>query len=252
MKNFLLNNNHGLEIKIFSLTHYLTILLVLFIIVLIIRNSIKLENLSNKDKKFIRYFFGSILLINLIIRRGSFIYYGYYDYNYHLDINFCNFTNIMFIIYCFSGSKKIYNFCFYLTFIGPLMAILFPSVNISPLNYSFYSYIIIHHFVFIFNFIFMYLENKEYNSKDLIKFLIFIIIYFITINIINYVINTYYNLPLDFINDDFLNIGIFKYFSLHNWVTYVVFYGFVIILIIFGNLILIIKTKNLNKKNYFL
>lgn len=208
MKNFFLNQNNNFVIELFSIYHLLFICLIIFISVIIISNKNKLLNLKENNKKLIRYSLAIILFINFLLRRGSFIYYGVYDWKIHLDINFCNFTSILLFIYCLTGNKKIYPICFYFAFIGPLLSIILPSSNMSILNYSFYSFIILHHIIFIYNIIFMYINNYKYNKKDLIFVLYFIVIYFTLIYLFNYFMNTRYNMPLTFLNDFILNKSI--------------------------------------------
>lgn len=178
MKRFLLNQNTNLIISIFSKYHIGLIILTFLLVCLIINNKEKFINMNEKKKKVLRYTLAGILIINFILRRGSFIYYGVYNWKYHLDINFCNFTSIMFLTYSLTGNKKIYEICYYMAFIGPFVSILCPSVNFSPLNYSFYSFIILHHIIFIFNIMFMYAEKLEYKKNALKKIIIFLVIYF--------------------------------------------------------------------------
>jgi len=205
MKNFLLNQNYDLTIELFSKYHLLLILITFLICALIINNKELFVRMSYKKKKLTRIILAILLIINFVIRRGSFLYFDVYNWRYHLDINFCNFTSIMFIIYGLTGNNKIYNICFYMAFIGPLMAIVFPSVNLAPLNYSFYSFVILHHVVFIFNIMFMYIEKKEYKRSDAIKAIIFLGIYHLIIYIFNIFCGTNYNETLSFVNNSIQN-----------------------------------------------
>ena len=141
MENFFLNKNLLLRIKLFDMYHLFLIFLVIFFSIVIIYNKNKIKNLDKIKQIKIRVLFGSLLVIILFIKSGSLIYLNAFDWRRHLDIGFCNFTSIMFIIYCFSGNKKIYSYCFLMTFIGPLISIIGPSYDISPLNYNFYVFL---------------------------------------------------------------------------------------------------------------
>ena len=246
MKEFFTNQNNGMMIEIFSMWHIVLIIITLLLVDLIINNKEKISIISNKNKKIIRITFGIFLLFNMIIRRGSFIFYDVYNIQNNLDINFCNFTSIIFMIYAFTGNKKIYQLCYYMAFIGPLTAIIFPSVSISPLNYSFYSFIIIHHVVFIFNFIFMYFENEELKIKNII---FYILLYFIIIYVIDYIFNFNYNKPLFFINDDIKNNKLIIYLLEKKLLSYVTLIFIIFFQIINGKIISKIfalkKDKNL-------
>jgi len=128
-----------------------------------------------------------------------------------------------------------------MSFIGPLIAIIIPSVNLSPLNYSFYSYIIIHHLIFIFNIMFMYIENIKFNEKEYNKTIIFLIIYFSIIKIFNLVLKTTYNNATSFVNEN-LNIN----FILNNQILTAIIYILIIfILLNVGKLFL----RIFNEKN---
>lgn len=238
IKKFFLNQNSDLSIRLFSIWHITLIIITLTIILIIVTNKDKLIKCDKNTRKKIRIFFSCILILNIILRRGSFIFYNVYDYHLHLDINLCNFLSILYIIYGITGSKKIYPICYYFTFIGPLIAILFPCVNFSTLNYSFYSFLIIHYFLFIFNIIFLYLENYKYNKKDLQNTIIFLIIYFIIIYLFNYLFNTTYLSPTEFVNDDLLNNIIIKIIFNSKLLTYVVYYLIIVSLLLIGKICL--------------
>lgn len=210
MKSFFLNQNKNLFISLFSKYHISLIILTFLIVCLIINNKEKFLNINDKNKKILRYTLAGILIINFILRRGSFIYYGVYNWKYHLDINFCNFTSIMYLIYSLTGNKKIYEICYYMAFIGPFSSILCPSVDFSPLNYSFYSFIILHHIIFIFNIMFMYTEKLEYKKNALKKIIIFLVIYFSTIYLFDFIFNTTYNMPNSFLNKAILDNKVIK------------------------------------------
>ncbi len=251
MQNFFLNQNGDLKIRIFSIYHLLLILIVFLIVLVIIGYREKIYNLSENRKKIIRYIFAGILFINFLLRRGSFIYYGVYSTKIHLDINFCNFTSILFFTYAVSGNRKIYNICYYMAFIGPLLSIIFPSVNISPLNYSFYSFLIIHHLVFIFNFIFLFFESVECTKEKLINIIKFLIVYFSFIMIFNFIFNTNYNLPNNFINIDFINKNHIKNILTNKMLSYSIMYLVILTFILISHKVLeffnLIQMSNKNK-----
>ena len=238
IERFLLNLNDGYNIEIFGISHICLILLTIIAIIIIVKNKYTISSFSNVTKRTIRLFLAAILLINLFIRRGSFIYYGVYSWQVHLDINFCNFTSLLFLIYSLSGNKKIYSLCFYMAFIGPLMAILFPSVNISPLNYSFYSYLIIHHLIFVVNFIFLFTENLSYSKEDFYHVSGFLIIYFLIIKLFNLLFQTTYNELGDLINIKLTTNFFIDYICSNFLTTNLVFYLFVILLLLLGRKIL--------------
>ena len=238
MRNFFLNQSNDFVIELFSIYHFLFIFVTILIICLIIIDKEKFLNMNTKNKKYIKLTLSIILLINFILRRGSFIYYDVYNWQYHLDINFCNFTSILFFVYCITGSKKIYKVCYYFAFIGPLLSILIPSSNMSPLNYSFYSFIVLHHLVFIFNIMFMYIENYKYNKKDFIKAILFLILYIVVVHIFNFFMNTTYNTPLSFVNINILKNNITMVLLNVKYIEYFIMFLIIGLLIYFGKIFL--------------
>ena len=238
MKNFLLNQNNDVILKIFSVEHIMIVIFTLLIVMLIINNKEKFIDINLKQQKIYRYVLVIILITNFIIRRGSFIYYDVYDWHNHLDINFCNFTSIMFLIYGITGSKKIYNICYYMAFIGPLLSIIIPSVNLSPLNYSFYSFFILHHMVFIFNIIFMFIEKKEYSKSDYKKSCIFLIIYFILVYIFDYFMKVNYNFPISFVNENIRKLSLYETLINIKYFDFLVMFLIIISLLLFARKIL--------------
>ena len=242
--DFLLNQSNGFKIEIFSKYHFLLILLTLLFVLWVIVSKEKFINMNTKVKKSIKLTLAIILIVNWIIRRGSFIYYGVYNWHNHLDINFCNFTSIMFLIYCLTGNKKLYTICYYMAFIGPLIAILIPSVTLKPLNYSFYSFIILHHLVFIFNFMFLYMENYKYRKEDLKNTSIFLIVYFLGIYIFNIFTGTKYNMPMGFVNNQIENTVFIKFLSFSNLTLFFSLIFVVIFLMLVAKKILKILNNN--------
>lgn len=228
VENFFLNRNEPIANSMFSSINFVLLIFTFTFIYVLTSYKDKIKSI-NPTK--IRYITGSIILFNWILRRGSFIFFGVYNYKYHLDIGFCSLTSILFMIYCFTNNKKLFNLVYYLSFCSLLIAILFPSVNYDPNNYRFYSFIIIHHFSFIMIILFSMVNNLEANYKNcLINSLIIIIIYS-SICLFNIFVGTDYNSLLSIINSEFLEIKTIQYIC-ENYILSIVFsvalaFGFV-------------------------
>ena len=235
LREFFLNQNDDMLIEPFSIMHFILILMTILIMLLIYK---KRDKINLKTSRII---LAVILVINLVLRRGSFIYYGVYDYHYHLDINFCNFTAILMLIYSLTGNKKLYKYCYYMVFIGPLLSILFPCLTFSLKNYSFYSFLILHYILFIFNFIFYLKEDILFSKENLIKVIKFIIGYFITVYIIDYLFKFDYNMIDTFINMDIFIINYLRNYGLI--ISYFIMIITIIFLLILASFILIKKNK---------
>lgn len=209
MRNFFLNmNNNAIIFKAFSILHVISLVLTFILFIIVLYNKKQLRNTNPVIKKRIRIIFGIILCIFYVLRRGTFIYYGVYNWKYHLSLGFCNMTNILFIIYCLTGNKKIYNLCYYCAFCGPLLSILFPVINISINNYSFINFIVIHHIVFLMNIVFAIFEDKEYSVKDMVWAYGTIITYVLFCYGFNLIFGTHYNLLSQFVIDSVKKIDI--------------------------------------------
>lgn len=234
MKRFLLNTNtSNLIFESFSFIHIISIILVVIVFILILYNKKKLISINKSNKKIIRIIFGLILVIFYIIRRGSFLYYGVYNWKNHLSLGFCNMTSLLFIFYCFTGNKKIYNICYYCTFSGPLLSILIPSVNIGINNYAFINFIMIHHFIFLMNLLFCIFEKKKSSKKDFITAYIIMIMYMFFCYSFNYIFGTHYNYLDNFLNDYIRNL---------NFVSKIINYdslGFIILVMIGTGMVLL-------------
>lgn len=235
LREFFLNQNDDMLIEPFSIMHFILILMTILIMLLIYKKKDKI------NLKTSRIILAVILLINIVLRRGSFIYYGVYDYHYHLDINFCNFTAILMLIYSLTGNKKLYKYCYYMVFIGPLLSILFPCLTFSLKNYSFYSFLILHYILFIFNFIFYLKEDILFSKENLIKVIKFIIGYFITVYIIDYLFKFDYNMIDTFINMDIFIINYLRNYGLI--ISYFIMIITIIFLLTLASFILMKKNK---------
>lgn len=235
LREFFLNQNDDMLIEPFSIMHFILILITIIIMLLIYK---KRDKINLKTSRII---LAVILVINLVLRRGSFIYYGVYDYHYHLDINFCNFTAILTLIYSLTGNKKLYKYCYYMVFIGPLLSILFPCLTFSLKNYSFYSFLILHYILFIFNFIFYLKEDISFSKENLIKVIKFIFGYFIIVYMIDYLFKFDYNKIDTFINMDIFIINYLRNYGLI--ISYFIMIITIIFLLTLASFILMKKNK---------
>jgi len=223
MREFFLNQNTSIfNFEIFNFLHLISLVITLIGLIFIIYNKNKIANISNKRRKQIRIIFGIVLLLFYIFRRGSFVYYGVYNWKNHLSLGFCNMTSWLFIIYCLRGNKKIYNLCYYCAFCGPLLSILFPVIKIGINNYSFVNFIMIHHIVFLMNILFAIWEKKEYHRKDLLTSYMFIVVYVLLSYLFNFIFDTHYNELGQFIVDAFEQNHLMTYIIGHQMISTII------------------------------
>lgn len=250
MKDFLLNRNIGISFSIFNITHFIILFITYIIMIIILYNKTKLKSISNINKKKIRISFGIILLVAWIIRRCSFIYYGVYDVTSNLDLGFCNMNVLLFIFYCFTGNKKLYKFCYYYTFVGPLLSILFPAITTSVNNYSFIVFVLNHNILFLMNLIFCIFENLTKKQCDLKVIFIIGYSYVLVTNILNIIFKFNYNNLDSFISDKFIQNNILFYIS-NNFIISMIIYIFVAyVCILIANYMLSVIGGKYEKKKF--
>ena len=208
MKQFFLNQNDGYNYVFMGEIYFFSLILIVIICAIIIFYKNKIINISASKKKMVRIAFGIFLLIAWILRRGSFILYGVYNWRHHLDINFCSMTNIMMIIYCFTGNKKLYVLCYYFAFCGPFISIFFPSINSSLLNYSTINFFIIHHCIFLFTLISFFLEKPKYTRNDFVMAEMFIVLFVFLTYGFNFLFGTRYNTLESFLPNNIVSLPI--------------------------------------------
>lgn len=246
MKEFFLNQNTCLfSFKMFNMIHFISVAIVLVLLLLIVYNKDKISKVKNKT--LIRILFGFFLIVIYILRRGSFVYYSIYNWRYHLSLGFCNMTNILFIIYCLSGNKKIYNLCYYFAFCGPLLSILFPVINIGINNYSFINFLMIHHVIFLMNVVFAIFESKKPIKKDLINAYVYGVLYIIITHIFNHIMGTNYNELNQFIANSLQQNSLVIFMVENKFINYSILFLIGLVFVIFGHYVL--KILNLRSDN---
>lgn len=166
-----------------------------------------------------------------LIRRVSLLIYGVYDWHYNLDIGYCNLTTILFIIYCFSNKLSILKLCYLMSFGGSVLAIIFPCVNFSLLNYSFYYFILTHSLLLFSIIFFVKYNNVKINFKEFLKNYSIILLIMILTYIFNYCFKTNYNYLSDLVNDILLKNSFFTFLVRNNILStlFLMFINFVMV-----------------------
>ncbi|MEG2351372.1 MAG: YwaF family protein, partial [Bacilli bacterium] len=113
MREFFLDEKIVNPFKIFGITHFICILIVILGMVLIYRHSSKIKKIVNKLR--LKHIMFIILFSNMAIYYGSYIYYGVYDWRVHLPLHICFIAGILFMIYLINGNPKIYKVSFFMS-----------------------------------------------------------------------------------------------------------------------------------------
>lgn len=193
IKEFFVNNTPGPEFKIFGPTHLLCITFVLICLLLIYLNRNNIFKLKAKTKRKILIIGALLMLANMVIYNISTIYYGIFDYRIHLPFHLCFISGYMFMYGIIFKKEEILKYTFFLAFIGPIPAILWPDLPSSFDYFKFYEYFISHHLFLILSFFSYYALNYNINLRNVIKvailtnILIFIMMPFNIIFNMNYI-----------------------------------------------------------------
>lgn len=192
IREFFLDENPGIPFRLFGSIHFgcLAVLFISLFLIYYYRHKIKCIDMARKNK--IRRIMFIILISNMLIYYGSYIYYGVYDIRVHLPLHFCFIAGILFMIYLITRSKKLYHIVFFLTFIGPLPAVIYPDLVSSFDYYVFYQYFISHHLLMIFSYFILYMDDHRITFNHVFWTYIWANVIFIIMMIVNYIFGTNY------------------------------------------------------------
>lgn len=199
IKNFFL----GISINRFynfNFPHILYLLVVLIFTVLILRYKNKIRTINYKTFSTIIIVSSFIIILNQILYRGSYIYYGKFNWRCHLDLYFCFIINYLFVISILKKDNALYKLVYPMVFMGPFIAVLLPCWQTGPDTYVFYQTLIAHGFLFVVNlFVFCY-KNEQLKFIDFLRSLILANGIIIMTYIFNNIYGTSYNEPSNVFN----------------------------------------------------
>ncbi len=213
MKNFLLSRNDNFPFKMFGIQHLIMTLvtIVLFIIVYKLKDNKILRQPKNYKK--IRIIIAMIILLNMFIYRGSYLYYGEYDIKVHLSLYFCHIVNYLFVFSLILNYKPFYKIIYGLSWMGLFWGVIFPDITRGIDCFAFYTLFISHHLELVFVTLIMSINKLKFVFKDLLKSLVSGILILFTTYIINYDLGTSYNRPSNVlykfnINNEYIGVVI--------------------------------------------
>lgn len=190
MKEFFVNEKIGIPFHKFDLTHICLSLLLIICLFIIYKKRNELPKIKNKKR--LKIIFSVILITNMCILYGTYMYYGVWDYKMHLPLHLCFITGNLYAIAAIFDLKALYRIVYFLVFIGPLPAIIWPDNTSCFDNYLWYHYIISHHGLFIFSFFTYYMDKVKITKRDLINTLLVGNIIFFSMAIFNNIFGTTY------------------------------------------------------------
>ena len=173
LKEFFVNETPKFLFKQFGLIHNIFILISIIGVILVYKNRNKISKISkNKSKKILKII-AIILLLNMIIFTVGFLSYGVFDYKRHLPFHLCFIANYMFMYGILFEKEWILKYTVFLSFIGPIPAILWPDFISTIDNFEWWQYVISHHVFIIASFFSYYALAYKIEKKDFIKVFIF-------------------------------------------------------------------------------
>ena len=142
------------------------------------------------------------------------------------------------MIYLLTTKRKLYKVVYFLTFIGPLPAVIFPDLVSSFDAFIFYQYFISHHLLMIFSYFILYMDDFTIKIKDVFITFGWANFIFITMMIVNEIFGTNYIMSKELPPHIYELFPIFKEI---NPVPILEITGFLVVMIIY--ILVYIKNK---------
>lgn len=173
IKEFFVNEHPFVKYKPFGFIHCICILFVVVGLILIYTNRNKIMAMPEKKKRKILNIIAIIMLINMIIYNIAPHVFGYFDYKIHLPFQLCFISGYIFMFAILFKKDNLLKLTLFLSFIGPIPAILWPDLPSTFDDFNFWKYFISHHIFILASFFSYFALNYEIKLKDIIKAFIF-------------------------------------------------------------------------------
>ncbi|MGM9835079.1 MAG: TIGR02206 family membrane protein [Bacilli bacterium] len=190
LKEFFVNEYPHFLFKQWGLIHNIFTILALIGLVVLYINRNKLSRI--KYKELILKIGAIILLLNMIIYTFGNLYYGSFNYKEMLPFHLCFIANYMFIIAILFNKQNILKYTLFMSFIGPIPAILWPELVSTIDNFNFWQLVISHHFFINISLFSYYALNYRIDFKTFLKTFVLINILLIIVTPFNYYFDTNY------------------------------------------------------------
>ena len=192
LKEFFVDEVITIPFKLFGKTHLFLMALVLIGLIIVYLNRKRIYQLSKNVKRKIVVVFTIILLINMLTLYISSFYYQTFDYKTMLPLHLCYLSNYFYIFAVLLKKENWYFYIYFLSFLGPIPAIIFFDVPSCWESFNFYLYVISHHLLVFMGLFTFYLYPKRINWKHLVKLFIALNILYFLMKIFNIYFDTNY------------------------------------------------------------
>ncbi len=174
IEEFIVNNNPGPSYDMFGFNHIFSILLAVIPMILIYINRNKISKIDQNKSRKILIIVATIMLLSQLIYFATNIIYGIFDYTIHLPLHLCFISNYIFIYAIYTKKDNILKYTLFLSFIGPIPAMLWPELPSSWDYFKFYEYFISHHVFIVASFFSYFALNYKIERKHIIGSAIFV------------------------------------------------------------------------------
>lgn len=192
LKEFFVNENPVFLYKPFGLIHNLFILVALLAMIVIILKRNKIAALPKEKTNKILKISAILLLINMVIYTFGNLYYGSFDYKNMLPFHLCFIANYMFIFGILFHKENVFKLTIFISFIGPIPAILWPDLVSTIDNFNFWQLVISHHFFMNISLFSYYALGYQVKKIDYLKTFILLNTLLIIVYPFNKLLNTNY------------------------------------------------------------
>lgn len=169
IREFFRNDHPFVKYKPFGFIHCICILFVVIGLILIYINRNKIMAMPEVKKRKILKIIAIIMLINMIIYNIAPHVFGYFDFNIHLPFQLCFISGYIFMFAILFEKDNLLKLTLFLSFIGPIPAILWPDLPSTFDDFNFWKYFISHHIFILASFFSYFALNYEIKLKDIIK-----------------------------------------------------------------------------------
>jgi hypothetical integral membrane protein (TIGR02206 family) len=167
LREFFVNEYPHFIYKPFGLIHNIFTILAFIAAIIIYFNRNKISTID-KDKVWtILKICSCILLLNMIIYTFGNLYFGSFNYKEMLPFHLCFITNYLFMFASFFKKESIFHITIFLSFLGPIPAILWPDLVSTIDNFNFWQLVISHHVFMNISLFSYYALNYHVTKTDL-------------------------------------------------------------------------------------
>lgn len=203
--------------KLFSITHVLTLSLIIFVILIIYLAKDKVKNSNKLDRK-IRILLAVIMMVAELSTYYWAVVNGTFDLGSSLPLTLCGMNVYLAFILIVSKSYLLYELLVFMGLLGSLQAVLTPDVTYSFPHIRYIQFFTTHGCVLIIIFYMTFIYNFKPKVISIIKSYIVLVLYTIAVGIFNIFLNGNYL----FLSDKPESTSLLDYFGSWPWYILVV------------------------------